>query len=147
MCQKIRADNPDVIYATRYFFTAGPLVSQLRAAGITTTIIGQEGYDSQKFIDIAGTAAEGTIITTSLDRDSTAVKTQDFITAFEVKSANKTDMVAASAHTAIKVLAAALQSSGDADRAALRDAIAGTKLTASTGDISFNDLGKVQTSV
>ena len=144
---KIRADNPDVIYATGYFFTAGPLVSQLRAAGITTTIIGQEGYDSQKFIDIAGTAAEGTIITTSLDRDSTAVETQDFITAFEAKSGNKTDMVAASAHTAIKVLAAALQSSGETDRAALRDAIAGTQLTASTGDISFNDLGEVQKSV
>jgi|TARA_B110000116_G_scaffold195370_1_gene170145 branched-chain amino acid transport system substrate-binding protein len=144
---KIRADNPDVIYATGYFFTAGPLVSQLRAAGITTTVIGQEGYDSQKFIDIAGPAAEGTIITTSLDRDSTAVETQDFITAFEAKTGNKADMVAASAHTAIKVLAAALQSSGNGDKAVLRDAIMSTQLTASTGEISFNGLGEVQKSV
>jgi branched-chain amino acid transport system substrate-binding protein len=144
---KIRADNPDVIYATGYFFTAGPLVSQLRAAGITTTVIGQEGYDSQKFIDIAGPAAEGTIITTSLDRDSTAVETQDFITAFEAKTGNKADMVAASAHTAIKVLAAALQSSDNGDKAALRDAIMSTQLTASTGEISFNGLGEVQKSV
>ena len=144
---KIRADNPDVIYATGYFFTAGPLVSQLRAAGITTTVIGQEGYDSQKFIDIAGPAAEGTIITTSLDRDSTAVETQNFITAFEAKTGNKADMVAASAHTAIKVLAAALQSSDNGDKAALRDAIMSTQLTASTGEISFNGLGEVQKSV
>ncbi|MEE9334151.1 MAG: ABC transporter substrate-binding protein [Granulosicoccaceae bacterium] len=144
---KIRADKPDVIYASGYFFTAGPLVSQLRAAGIDTTVIGQEGYDSQKFIDIAGDAAEGTIITTSLDRDSSATETQDFITSFEAMSEQKADMVAASAHTAIKVLAAALQSAGSTDRNAIRDAIAKTNLTASTGQISFNELGEVQKSV
>lgn len=144
---KIRADNPDVIYATGYFFTAGPLVNQLRAAGITTTVIGQEGYDSQNYIDIAGAAAEGTIITTSLDRDSSVAETQDFITAFEERSGQKADMVAASAHTAVKVLAAALQASGAHDAAALRDAIAATDLIASTGRITFNELGEVQKSV
>jgi len=144
---KIRSDNPDVIYATGYFFTAGPLVSQLRAAGITTTVIGQEGYDSQHYIEIAGAAAEGTIITTSLDRDSSSAETQDFIKAFEAKTGNKSDMVAASAHTAIKVLAAAMTVAGTTDRAAIRDAIAATTLIASTGTISFNALGEVQKSV
>jgi branched-chain amino acid transport system substrate-binding protein len=144
---KLRADKPDVIYASGYFFTAGPLVSQLRAAGIDVPVIGQEGYDSQKFIDIAGPASEGTIITTSLDRDSDAAETRDFISAYEAATGQKSDMVAASAHTAIKVLAAALKSAGSTDRAAIRNAIAATKLTASTGQISFNDLGEVQKAV
>ena len=144
---KVRADNPDVIYASGYFFTAGPLVSQLRAAGIKVPVIGQEGYDSQKFIEIAGPASEGTIITTSLDRDSDAPETKDFIAAFEKKSGQKSDMVAASAHTAVKVLAAALKSAGSMDGAAIRDAIAKTNLSASTGQISFNALGEVQKSV
>ena len=144
---KVRSDKPDAIYASGYFFTAGPLVSQLRAGGIDVPIIGQEGYDSQKFIEIAGAASEGTIITTSLDRDSSVAETQDFIMAFEAKSGQKADMVAASAHTAIKVLAEALQSSGATDRAAIRDAIAQTNLAASTGQISFNKLGEVQKSV
>jgi len=144
---KIRADKPDVIYATGYFFTAGPLVSQLRAAGIDTTVIGQEGYDSEVYIKIAGPAAEGTIITTSLDRDSDVPETRDFIAAFTTEFGRKPDMVAASAHTAIKVLASALKTAGASDRAALRDAIAGTELTASTGRISFNALGEVQKAV
>ena len=144
---KLRADKPDVIYASGYFFTAGPLVSQLRAAGIDVPVIGQEGYDSQKFIDIAGPASEGTIITTSLDRDSDAAETRDFISAYEAATGQKSDMVAASAHTAIKVLAAALKSAGSTDRAAIRNAIAATNLTASTGQISFNDLGEVQKAV
>jgi len=56
---KVKADNPDAIYATGYFFTAGPLVRQLRAAGVSAPVIGQEGYDGQTFIDIAGPDAEG----------------------------------------------------------------------------------------
>ncbi len=144
---KIRADKPDVIYASGYFFTAGPLVSQIRAAGIKVPIIGQEGYDSEKFIKIAGKASEGTIITTSLDRDSDTPETKEFIASFSRKYGEKPDMVAASAHTALMVLAAALKKSGSSDRAALRDAISTTRLTASTGTISFNKLGEVQKAV
>ena len=144
---KVKADNPDVIYASGYFFTAGPLVAQLRAAGVKVPIIGQEGYDSQKFIEIAGPASEGTIITTSLDRDSSAAETKSFISAYEKKFGHKTDMVAASAHTAVKVLAAAMMKAGTKDSAAIRDALAATDLTASTGRISFNALGEVQKSV
>lgn len=144
---KVKSDRPEAIYASGYFFTAGPLVSQLRAAGIKVPVIGQEGYDSQKFIEIAGAAAEGTIITTSLDRDSSAAETKAFIAAFERKAGHKVDMVAASAHTAVKVAVAALKAAGSSDRAAVRDAIAKTKVEASTGRISFNGLGEVRKDV
>ena len=144
---KVRADNPDAIYASGYFFTAGPLVRQIRAAGIAAPVIGQEGYDSQKFIEIAGPDAEGVIITTSLDRDSSNPITQAFIEGFEEKAGYPTDMVAASAHTAVLVMAEALKKAGAGDRAALRDAIAGSGVDASTGHISFNALGEVKKDV
>ncbi|TKB05859.1 ABC transporter substrate-binding protein [Desulforhopalus sp. IMCC35007] len=140
---KVKADKPDVIYATGYFFTAGPLVTQLRAAGVDATIIGQEGFDTQTFIDIAGTAAEGVIITTSLGRDSKSQETQDFIAQYEMMFNHKTDMVAASGHTAVKVAADAIKRAGTTDSAAVRDAIAATNLAASTGTISFNSLGEI----
>jgi branched-chain amino acid transport system substrate-binding protein len=140
---KVKADNPDAIYASGYFFTAGPLVKQLRAGGVSATVIGQEGYDSEKFIEIAGKDAEGVIITTSLDRDSDAAETKSFIAAFEKKAGFKADMVAASGHTAVKVAAAALAKAGGDDPKALRDAIAATTVDASTGRISFNALGEV----
>ena len=143
---KVKADNPDAIYATGYFFTAGPLVAQLRGAGVEAPIIGQEGYDSEKFIEIAGPAAEGVIITTSLDRDSSSPETKDFIAAFEEKAGFKADMVAASAHTAVKVAAAALERAGG-EPAKLREAIEDTDLEASTGRISFNNLGEVRKDV
>ena len=144
---KVKADGPDAIYASGYFFTAGPLVRQIRAAGITAPVIGQEGYDSQKFIEIAGPDAEGVIITTSLDRDSSNPITREFIEGFEAKAGYPTDMVAASAHTAVLVMAEALKKAGASDRAALRSAIAESSVDASTGHISFNALGEVKKDV
>ena len=144
---KVKADAPDAIYASGYFFTAGPLVRQLRAAGVTTPVIGQEGYDSEKFIEIAGPHAEGVIITTSLDRDSSEAITRDFVKGFEAKAGFPADMVAASAHTAVLVMAEALRKAGAGDKAALRDAIAAAKVDASTGHISFNALGEVRKDV
>ena len=144
---KVKADAPEAIYATGYFFTAGPLVSQLRAAGISVPVIGQEGYDSEQFIKIAGKASEGTIITTSLDRDSNSSETRSFISEFEAMAGHKVDMVAASGHTAMKVLVAAMKKAGTTSPSAIRNAIAQTNLVASTGSISFNDLGEVQKNV
>ncbi|WP_020591988.1 ABC transporter substrate-binding protein [Kiloniella laminariae] len=144
---KVKADQPDAIYASGYFFTAGPLVNQLRSAGIDVPVIGQEGYDSDKFIEIAGPTSEGVLITTSLDRDSTVAETHDFIQAFEKKAGYNADMVAASGHTAAKVVIEAMRKAGTTDRAAIRDAIAQTNLVASTGTISFNGLGEVKKDV
>lgn len=144
---KVKSDAPEAIYASGYFFTAGPLVSQLRSGGVAVPVIGQEGYDSEKFIEIAGKAAEGVIITTSLDRDSDTDETRNFIAAFEKKAGFKADMVAASGHTAVKVAVAAMQSAGTTDPNAIRAAIAATSLQASTGLISFNELGEVRKDV
>lgn len=148
LVSKVAADQPEAIYASGYFFTAGPLVKQLREKGITAVVIGQEGYDSDKFMEIAGPAAEGVIITTSLDRDSDVAETRSFITAFEKKAGFGADMVAASAHTAIKVAVAALRKAGPDSPKAIRDAIAATRdMPASTGAISFNELGEVMKAV
>ncbi len=144
---KVKSDNPDAIYATGYFFTAGPLVRQLRAAGVKAVVIGQEGYDGQKFIEIAGKASEGVLITTSLDRDSKSPVTIDFITQYEKTTGQKADMVAASAHTAIWVLADAIKRAGKLDPAAIKAALAKTKIDVSTGTISFNALGEVRKDV
>ena len=144
---KVRADKPDAIYASGYFFTAGPLVNQLRSGGVTVPVIGQEGYDSEQFIKIAGAASEGVIITTSLDRDSNSPETRSFITEYEKLTGNKVDMVAASGHTALNVVITALRKAGTSNPEAIRNAIAQTQLTAATGHISFNTLGEVRKNV
>jgi branched-chain amino acid transport system substrate-binding protein len=74
-------------------------------------------------------------------------ETRNFIEAFEKKAGFKTDMVAASAHTAIMVVAQAMKKAGTTDSEAIRDAIAETDLRVSTGTIKFNKLGEVMKAV
>jgi len=144
---KIKSDNPEVIYASGYYFNAGPLVSQLRAAGVTIPVIGQEGYDSEKFIEIAGPAAEGTLITTSLDRDSDSPVTQAFLKEFRQKAGYGADMVGAAAYSATAVLIDGLRKTNGKGGAALRDAIAAGTYEMPIGKLSFNDLHEVNKDV
>jgi branched-chain amino acid transport system substrate-binding protein len=144
---QIKADNPEVIYAPGYFFNAGPLVAQLRAAGVIADVIGQEGYDSQRFIEIAGKASEGVIITTSLDRDSQAPATRAFITDYEKQYKERVDMVAASGYSAVSVALEALKKAGSQDGKMIRDTIRQNTFDTAIGKLSFNSLGEVKKAV
>ncbi len=144
LVSKVKADNPDIIYASGYYFNAGPLVSQLRAAGITVPIIGQEGYDSEKFMEIAGPASEGTLVTTSLDRDSDSPVTKAYLADYKKAYGVGSDMVAASSYTATLVAIDGLKKTGGKGGAALRDAIAAGTYDTPIGKLSFNDLHEVQ---
>ena len=143
MISSLKADNPEAIYATGYFFTAGPLVSQLRAAGITAPVIGQEGYDSEKFIEIAGAAAEGVYVTTSLDRDSASPVTKAYLADFKKAVGSGSDMVAASTYSATYVAIEAMKKAGVSNREAIRNAIASGTFETPIGKLSFNDLHEV----
>jgi len=140
----VKKDNPEVLYVSGYFFNGGPLVAQLRAGGVGIPIVGTEGFDTHKFIEIAKDGAEGVMITTSLDRDSKVPEIRRFIDDYERKFKTPADMVAATTHTAINVVAAALRKSGADDPAKIREAISATRdFSAATGKISFNQMGEV----
>jgi branched-chain amino acid transport system substrate-binding protein len=143
----VKRDNPDAIYASGYFFTAGPLVSQLRAGGVTATVIGQEGYDTPNFVDIAKAAAEGVIITTSLDRDTKDPEMRAFIEGYENKYGVAADMVAATTNTAVRVAADAIARAGAEDPLRIRDALRTSKVSTATGVITFNELGEIAKNV
>ena len=123
----VKRDNPDAVYATGYFFTGGPLVAQLRAAGITVPIIGSQAFDSEKFIEIAGPAAEGTYIIDSFDRDRKDETLQKFFAGFKAKAGYAPEGVAAITYSAFKLMADGIKRANSADPAKVRDAIAATK--------------------
>lgn len=147
MISGLKANNPEAIYASGYFFTAGPLVRQLRAAGITAPVIGQEGYDSEKFIEIAGAASEGVFVTTSLDRDSASPITKAYLADFKKTVGSGSDMVAASTYSATFIAIEAMKKAGTTNREAIRDAIAGGTFETPIGKLSFNDLHEVNKDV
>jgi branched-chain amino acid transport system substrate-binding protein len=123
----VKRDNPDAIYATGYFFTAGPLVSQLRAAGITVPIIGSQAFDSEKFVEIAGPAADGTYIIDSFDRDRKDETLQKFFAEFKNRAGYAPEGVAAITYSAVRLMADGIKRANSTDPEKVRDALAATK--------------------
>jgi branched-chain amino acid transport system substrate-binding protein len=123
----VKRDNPDAVYATGYFFTGGPLVSQLRAAGVTVPIIGSQAFDSEKFIEIAGPAAEGTYIIDSFDRDRKDEALQKFFAEFKKRAGYAPEGVASITYSAVRLMADGIKRANSADPDKVRDALAATK--------------------
>jgi branched-chain amino acid transport system substrate-binding protein len=140
----VKKDDPEVIYVSGYFFNGGPLVAQLRAGGVTAPIVGTEGFDTANFVQIAKEAAEGVIITTSLDRDTTDPTMRKFIDDYKKRFNVGAEMVAASTHTAVNVLVEAIRKVGIEDSTKLRNEIGATKnMPSAAGTITFNSSREV----
>lgn len=120
---RIKSAHPDVIYASGYYTGAANLVRQAQTLGITAQIIGQEGYDSPKFMELAGGAANGVMITTTLDRDSDNPATQAFLSAYQKATGRRADMVGASGYAALQTMARAVKAADSLKGDAIRDAI------------------------
>jgi branched-chain amino acid transport system substrate-binding protein len=123
----VKRDNPEAIYATAYFFTGGPLLAQLRGAGVTAPVIGSQAFDSEKFIEIAGPAAEGTYIVDSFDRGRKDEALQRFFAEFTKRAGYAPEGVAAVTYSAVRLMADGIRRANSAEPAQVRDALAATK--------------------
>jgi branched-chain amino acid transport system substrate-binding protein len=124
---KIKEVNPDVIFSSGYYFQTGPVLKQARELGMKTQIIGEEGADSPKTLEIAGDAAEGFVIVTNLNRDDQRPFVQEFLKEYETRFKIQPDMVGASAYDAFMILCDGIQRAKSTGGKAVRDAIAATK--------------------
>ncbi len=117
---RVKGSHPDVIYASGYYAGAANLVRQAKTLGITAPIIGQDGYDSPKFIELGGAAANGVYLTTQLDRDSSHKDVQHFLAEYKKAAGQPADMVGATSYAALQVLAMAVTKAGSLDGNAVR---------------------------
>jgi branched-chain amino acid transport system substrate-binding protein len=124
---KIKEVNPDVIFSSGYYFQTGPVLKQARELGMKTQIIGEEGADSPKTLEIAGDAAEGFVIVTNLNRDDKRPFVQEFLKEYETRFKIQPDMVGASAYDAFMILCNGIQRAKSISGKAIRDTIAATK--------------------
>lgn len=141
---KVKDANPELLYTSGYYNEAALITKQAKDLGLSVQILGEEGFDSPKFLELAADAAEGTIFTTNLNRDDARAFVQEFLKTYKETYGIEPDMVGASSYDAFKIIVAAIEKAGT-DPKALRDAIAGLKnFDGVTGEISeFNAIGEV----
>jgi branched-chain amino acid transport system substrate-binding protein len=141
----VKRDNPDAVYVTGYFFTAAPLVSQLRSAGIQAPIVGSQAFDAQKLIEIAGSAVEGVYIVGGLNRDRDVPELKEYLGEFEKRSGYAGENVGATVYSAVRLMADAIARAGSLDPAKVRDALAATHNFPHLAGVlvSFNSLREI----
>ena len=122
----VKRDDPEVIYITGYFFTAAPLVSQLRSAGIRAPIVGSQAFDAEKLIQIAGPAVEGVYIVGGLNRDRDSSELKEYLAEFQKRAGYAGENVGATVYSAVRLMADATTRAGTLDPAKVRDALAAT---------------------
>jgi branched-chain amino acid transport system substrate-binding protein len=140
---RIKEGNPDIIFAAGYYNEAASIVRQSKELGIKSQILGEEGFDSPKFLEIAGPAAEGVIIATNLDRDDPRPLVQNFLKNYRKAYNEDADMVGASSYDAFMVLVNAIRKAGTDPKAIQKALLEMKDYNGLTGKISRFVQGEV----
>ena len=126
----IKAKNPDAIFISGLYSQAALIVKQARETGITAQFFGADGIDSPDFLDIAGTAAEGTYLTTPFTFGAGDEEAAKVAQAFEAEFGVPPDTWAALTYDAMGMIAEAIEKTHNnnatlaENRKAIRDHLA-----------------------
>lgn len=125
---KIKAMNPDVLFVPGYYEEVGRIIRQARELGITVPIIGGDGWDDPKVVEIAGKdAINNTYFSNHYspdDKDPLAVK---FAEAYNKEYGQAPSAFAALGYDAALMLIDAIKRAGTTDSDKIRDALEQTK--------------------
>lgn len=136
---KIKSANPDVIFIPAYYEEVGKIVKQARELGITAPLLGTDGWDDNKVVDIAGKdALNNTFYSTHYSDQDKDV--QNFIEMFKKENDGKDPNVfAALGYDAGKMLIEAIKQAKSTDPQKIRDALENLKdVKVGTGVISMD---------
>ncbi len=129
LAQKIRGTNPDLIYFGGITQNnAGKLVQDLKAVMPDMKFMGPDGIYEKAFIDAAGQAAEGVYVTFGgVPAPKLTGKGADWYKRYKDQFKAEPEAYASYGYEAANIVLAAIAKAGKADRAAIRDALFGTK--------------------
>ena len=134
---KIKTANADVIFVPAYYEEVGKIVKQARELGITATILGTDGWDDSKVVEIAGAdSLNNTFFCTHYFEGDEDV--QSFLKAYKDEYKEDPNVFAALGYDAGKMLIDAIsRSKGDMTK--IRENIENIKdLKVATGVITMD---------
>jgi branched-chain amino acid transport system substrate-binding protein len=123
----IRGVKPDVVFVPGYYTEVGLIARQARELGITVPLLGGDGWDSPRTVEIGGSAVNGCYFSNHYAADDPNPVAQQFIEKFRKQNSEVPDAMAVLGYDATQVLADAIKRAGTTEGKKLRDAIAATK--------------------
>ncbi|MDR1831412.1 MAG: ABC transporter substrate-binding protein [Fusobacteriaceae bacterium] len=145
-----KSAGADVIFAPSSIVSAGLIIKQAKALGISALIMGGDTWENESIIQVAGDAAEGVVLSTFFDENNSAAtaEAKKFVPGFKGFLGGKDPIipaVAALGYDAYFVILDAIKRAGSTDGEAIRKALTETKgLEGVTGSFQFDENGDAQ---
>lgn len=140
---RIAGSNPDAVYYGGVIAEAGILRKQMIELGLKAPLVGISGFYDPEFVNIAGDAANGTMV--SYPKSASNPKLDKLMADYDAhKFAEPTSPYTKYAYDAANILLAAIKEKGIEDKAGLAKAIREIKYDGALGITTFDDHGQTQ---
>jgi branched-chain amino acid transport system substrate-binding protein len=135
----IRAKAPQAIFVPGYYTDVGLIARQAKELGLKVPLLGGDGWDSPKLMEIGGEAVSGDYFADHYSPENPDPRTQGFVKSYKDAYGEVPDSVAVLGYEALKLFANAYTQAASPDARAVRDALAATHdLPMVTGMFSFD---------
>ncbi|MDN3017257.1 ABC transporter substrate-binding protein [Paenibacillus sp. BSR1-1] len=138
---RIKSKNPEFVFIPGYYEEVGLIVKQARELGLNVPLMGADGWDSPKLVELAGAdALNNTFITNHYSSEDPDKKIQDFVSTFKEKyNGEAPNAFNALGYDTVYLLADAIKRAGSTDTTKIKDALAKTKdLSLVTGVVTID---------
>jgi branched-chain amino acid transport system substrate-binding protein len=137
---KIKAANPDVVYVPGYYEEVGKIVKQGRELGINVPILGGDGWDSPKLVEMAGKEVlNNTYFSNHYSIEDKDPKVSKFVEDYKKEYNQNPDALAALGYDGAMMIVDAIKRANSVEPDKIKDALAQTKdLQLVTGLISLD---------
>jgi branched-chain amino acid transport system substrate-binding protein len=135
---KLLAASPDVLYVSDYYNDVALIAKQARELGFKGPMLGGDGWDSPKLMEVGGAAVEGCFFTNHYSQDDTTPLVQSFVKSYQAKYGAAPDALAALGYDATNIMLDAIQRAGVTDGEKIKTALQATDLKTVTGQVKFD---------
>lgn len=139
LAERLQAANIGVVYIGGYPSEVGLIARQIRATGLDTVIVGPDALVTKEYSDVAGDAAEGTLVTFPPDARQNP-EAADVLAAFRAQGVEPDGYVLPS-YAAMQVWAAAAKAARSNDFDAVVKAIDSGRFATVLGEVGFDAKG------
>jgi len=124
----IKAKGPDVILFSGYYTEGALIMKEARKQGLTCPTFGGDGLFSPKFIELGGSAVEGSMVALGFSPEQASPQTAKFIEAFKARHGGALPgLFDAQGYDGVMLLADAIKRANSADPKLFKDALAKTR--------------------
>ncbi len=109
-------EKPDVVFAPVYYGDIALIAKEFRKQGLKMPLLGGDGWESPKLIQLAGEALEGSYFGNHYNPKDNDPKTQKFVKAYTEKFKEEPNSLAALGYDAVFVIKQAIENGGGSSR-------------------------------